>query len=142
MNSLSTAGEPVLKCCPFCGEQPAFSEHYTIADRRYVRMNLECCVSMTDDIPWEKYRGLPEEQVAAQLKESLAASWNGRASHAEGPAVNDASLLDWLEQQPTIEIKRWLCGEKLTIGLHSCDRTKIAEGATLREAIVAARMCE
>lgn len=67
-----------LKPCPFCGDKPTFSDIKDPDERRYMMMELECCVTMRTSISYPDYNKLPGEALANVLKHQLVAQWNAR----------------------------------------------------------------
>lgn len=70
--------ETPVKPCPFCGSQPRFSDVEYIDDRRYVQMELECCVTMSAVLGYQKYSGMTDKAIHAVLTDRLTKHWNIR----------------------------------------------------------------
>lgn len=64
--------------CPFCGDLPTFTDWVHKDDRRYVAMELECCVTMKSSISWPDYAKMPDALIDEQLKADLTKDWNTR----------------------------------------------------------------
>lgn len=72
---------PLLKLipCPFCGGVPAFTAAQVKDDRRYVQMELECCITMTTNISYPHFTKMSPTDLDYHLKATLTAQWNQRA---------------------------------------------------------------
>jgi hypothetical protein len=68
--------------CPFCDGKPVFSSVYEHDDRRYYRMDLECCAKMIVSMDWSEYGTLSFTEAEAQLKAELTEEWNCRPDAA------------------------------------------------------------
>lgn len=68
-----------LKTCPFCDNKPSFTPLRYKDDRRYVEMNLECCIEMKEVLNFSQYRSLNEVYIVDKLKLALINRWNTRA---------------------------------------------------------------
>lgn len=78
--SIGSAACSDLLDCPFCGGTPKFSTANERDDRRYVAMELECCVVMTDSIGWGRFKSMTDDEIKAELTASLTKTWNTRAN--------------------------------------------------------------
>lgn len=67
-----------LKPCPFCGGRPGFSDVEEMDDRRYVKMELECCGVMTAVIGYQRYSNMTDSAIHAELTDRLVEQWNAR----------------------------------------------------------------
>lgn len=67
--------------CPFCGSEPSFQGDGSswVDERRYVSMQLGCCVSMSADVGWGRAHKMTPQQIEAELRERLTAQWNQRS---------------------------------------------------------------
>ena len=68
----------ILKPCPFCGGMPDFGWVEEKDERRYVQLDLICCVTMSDTLSFHEHKSLSDDETEARLKTSLAESWNRR----------------------------------------------------------------
>lgn len=64
--------------CPFCGETPIFSDVEERDDRRYMRMLLECCITMSASIGYSKFKYMSDKEVKDYLTSKLINKWNSR----------------------------------------------------------------
>lgn len=71
--------KPELKPCPFCGGLPEFTEVEEEDERRYMKMTLDCCVSMKATVGWGTYRHMTAEAIQTALETDLIERWNARA---------------------------------------------------------------
>lgn len=69
--------------CPFCGGQPVFSSPYEHDDRRAMRMDLECCVTMRESIPYYRFKEMTEKEIEKKLVKELIKEWNTRVQPDE-----------------------------------------------------------
>lgn len=69
---------PEFLPCPFCGETPSISEVEDRDDRRYMAMELECCVTMSAEIGYGRYRSMTAAAINDYLVSRLADQWNVR----------------------------------------------------------------
>ena len=65
--------------CPFCGEQPIISHVEDRDDRRYMVMELECCVTMSVAIGYGQYKNMTDMEIEADLASQLLKKWNERS---------------------------------------------------------------
>ena len=69
-----------LKLCPFCGNTPYFSGDTAQwqDESRYVKLSIECCVTMTEVIGWFRARDMTVNQRTEELQTRLSERWNNR----------------------------------------------------------------
>ncbi len=68
----------VLTRCPFCGDRPSFSSVEEKDERRYMGMQIECCVTMKEGIGWHRYRDMTKAAIKSELEAALTKQWNER----------------------------------------------------------------
>lgn len=92
MIDTSTTGTGnALKPCPFCRNVPTPSVVEEMDDRRYVRMQIECCVTMSTGIGWSRYKNMSEAAIKSELLADLTKQWNDRDVVTE-------SKLSWIDR--------------------------------------------
>lgn len=64
--------------CPFCGNVPSFTGVEDRDDRRYMEMELECCVTMTASIGYGRFRSMTPAEIKDDLTRQLVEQWNRR----------------------------------------------------------------
>lgn len=79
MNKSEQAKHDEVMPCPFCGKQPEFSSYRECDDRRYVKMELECCVIMSQSMGWSEFKNKTDIAITEDLKAELTHEWNRRA---------------------------------------------------------------
>jgi hypothetical protein len=76
-----------LNPCPFCGACPEYSDVEERDDRRYVEMQLQCCVTMATTVSWPAWSETPLPQLRVQMRKTLAEQWNTRTSAPAAPVA-------------------------------------------------------
>jgi hypothetical protein len=64
--------------CPFCGSNPTVHEVHSTDERRYMQMNVSCCVTMSAGLQYSVYRSMIAIDIEKQIINMLAQKWNTR----------------------------------------------------------------
>lgn len=88
-----------LLSCPFCDEEPSFTDVELKDERRYAEKLLRCCsIEMSATLSFGQYKGLTDAQIDHQLRSELVKNWNTRAQPQGAPVtleMLDAALDAW-----------------------------------------------
>jgi|WetSurMetagenome_2_1015567.scaffolds.fasta_scaffold24997_4 hypothetical protein len=71
-----------LKPCPFCGDIPTISDPEWMDDRRYIAIDIICCIKMKILLGWEEAKDLSSLEIEQNLKEEAIKEWNTRTDRA------------------------------------------------------------
>jgi hypothetical protein len=70
---------PDLSPCPFCGDQPSFTDVELVDGRRYAKKQLRCCsIEMSAGLSFGQYKDLSDAQIDRALRIELVKNWNTR----------------------------------------------------------------
>ncbi len=89
-----------LSTCPFCDEQPSFTDVELKDERRYAEKQLRCCsITMSAALSFGKYKGLTDAQIDHTLRSELVKNWNQRVPLSDSVAQ--------AEPKPLTADERW-----------------------------------
>lgn len=107
VQSTSTGSKSALLNCPFCDEQPSFTDVELKDDRRYAEKLLRCCsMEMSATLSFGQYKGLTDAQIDHQLRSELVKGWNTRAQpvSAAQAAPEGWKLVPLIPDESMIEV--------------------------------------
>lgn len=88
------SAQTMLEPCPFCHDQPSFSDVELKDERRYAEKLLRCCsVEMSATLSFSQYKGLTDAQIDHALRSELVKNWNMRPASAPAAVREDLSSI-------------------------------------------------
>lgn len=89
-----------LADCPFCCDQPAFTDVELKDDRRYAEKLLRCCsVEMSATLSFSQYKGMTDAQIDHILRSELVKNWNTRPASAQRSGVGEPVAIQPIDSE-------------------------------------------